>query len=136
MCYNLYRKLRKGFDPMATSKRNLNDKIRADYMARVRDALTQNGDEILVTGSNEFAIPCVNAEGDDEFIVITFKVPTGSRDGDPYDGYAVAQEYSMKLAEKAEKAKEAAAKKAKKIEVDRKMREAKAKAKAEREKAE
>lgn len=136
MCYNLYRKLRKGFDPMATSKRNLNDKIRADYMARVRDALTQNGDEILVTGSNEFAIPCVNAEGDDEFIVITFKVPTGSRDGDPYDGYAVAQEYSMKLAEKAEKAKEAAAKKAKKIEADRKMREAKAKAKAEREKAE
>ena len=136
MCYNLYRKLRKGSDPMATSKRNLNDKIRADYMARVRDALTQNGDEILVTGSNEFAIPCVNAEGDDEFIVITFKVPTGSRDGDPYDGYAVAQEYSMKLAEKAEKAKEAAAKKAKKIEVDRKMREAKAKAKAEREKAE
>lgn len=121
---------------MATSKRNLNDKIRADYMARVRDALTQNGDEILVTGSNEFAIPCVNAEGDDEFIVITFKVPTGSRDGDPYDGYAVAQEYSMKLAEKAEKAKEAAAKKAKKIEADRKMREAKAKAKAEREKAE
>lgn len=118
---------------MATSKRNLNDKIRADYMARVRDALTQAGDEILVTGSNEFAIPCVNAEGDDEFIVITFKVPTGSRDGDPYDGYAVAQEYSMKLAEKAEKAKEAAAKKAKKIEVDRKMREAKAKAKAERE---
>ena len=97
---------------MATSKRNLNDKIRADYMARVRDALTQAGDEILVTGSNEFAIPCVNAEGDDEFIVITFKVPTGSRDGDPYDGYAVAQEYSMKLAEKAEKAKEAAAKKA------------------------
>lgn len=136
MWYNLYRKLRKGFDPMATSKRNLNDKIRADYMARVRDALTQNGDEILVTGSNEFAIPCVNAEGDDEFIVITFKVPTGSRDGDPYDGYAVAQEYSMKLAEKAEKAKEAAAKKAKKIEADRKMREAKAKAKAEREKAE
>lgn len=121
---------------MATSKRNLNDKIRADYMARVRDALTQAGDEILVTGSNEFAIPCVNAEGDDEFIVITFKVPTGSRDGDPYDGYAVAQEYSMKLAEKAEKAKEAAAKKAKKIEADRKMREAKAKAKAEREKAE
>lgn len=118
---------------MATSKRNLNDKIRADYMARVRDALTQAGDEILVTGSNEFAIPCVNAEGDDEFIVITFKVPTGSRDGDPYDGYAVAQEYSMKLADKAEKAKEAAAKKAKKIEVDRKMREAKAKAKAERE---
>lgn len=121
---------------MATSKRNLNDKIRADYMARVRDALTQAGDEILVTGSNEFAIPCVNAEGDDEFIVITFKVPTGSRDGDPYDGYAMAQEYSMKLAEKAEKAKEAAAKKAKKIEADRKMREAKAKAKAEHEKAE
>lgn len=121
---------------MATSKRNLNDKIRADYMARVREYLTQAGEEILVTGSNEFAIPCVDAEGNEEFLVLTFKVPTGSRDGDPYDGYAVAQEYAMKLAEKAEKAKEAAAKKAKKIERDKKMREEKAKAKAEREKAE
>lgn len=133
MCYNLYRKLRKGSDPMATSKRNLNNKIRADYMARVREALAQNGDEILVTGSNEFAIPCVDSEGNEEFLVLTFKVPTGSRDGDPYDGYAAARDYEMKLAEKAEKAKEAAAKKAAKIERDRKLREEKAKAKAERE---
>lgn len=121
---------------MATSKRTLNDKMRADYMTRVREFLVQDGEEVLVTGSNEFAIPCVDGEGNDEFIVLTFKVPTGSRDGDPYDGYAAAQDYSMKLAEKAEKAKIAAAKKAKKIERDRKMREEKAKAKAEREKAE
>lgn len=121
---------------MAVSKRNLNDKIRADYMARVREYLAQAGDEVLVTGSNEFAVPCVDADGNEEFLVLTFKVPTGSRDGTPYDGYAAAQDYSMKLADKAEKAKVAAERKAKKIERDRKMREEKAKAKAEREKAE
>ena len=60
---------------MATSKRNLNDKIRAEYMARVREALAQNGDEILVTGSNEFAIPCVDSEGNEEFLVLTFNMP-------------------------------------------------------------
>jgi hypothetical protein len=37
--------------------------------------------------------------------VLTFKVPTGERGGDAYDGYSMAEDYQMKLAEKAEKAK-------------------------------
>lgn len=122
--------------PMATSKKSLHDALRADFMNRVREALAQDGEDILVTGTNEFAIPCVDPEGNEEFLVLTFKIPTGSRDGDPYDGYAVAEEYRMKQAERAEKAKAAAEAKAKKVERDRLAREAKAKAKAEREKGE
>ena len=118
---------------MATSKKSLHDALRADYIKRVSDFLAEAGEEVLVTGSNEIALPCVDAEGNDEFIVITFKVPTGSRDGDAYDGYSMAEDFAMKSAEKAEKAKVAAEKKAKKMEADRKAREAKAKAKAERE---
>lgn len=118
---------------MATSKKSLHDALRADYIKRVSDFLAEAGEEVLVTGSNEIALPCVDAEGNDEFIVITFKVPTGSRDGDAYDGYSMAEDFAMKSAEKAEKAKAAAEKKAKKMEADRKAREAKAKAKAERE---
>ena len=49
--------------------------------------------------------------------MLTFKVPTGERGGDAYDGYSMAEDYQMKLVEKAEKAKakeaEAAKKKAK-----------------------
>ena len=117
---------------MATSKKSLNEKLRAKYMELVKCYLADEYDEeILVTGSNEFCIPCVDDEGNDEFLVVTFKVPTGSRDGDAYDGYAMAEDYRMKCEAKAEKAKESAKKKAEKIARDKANREAKAKAKAE-----
>jgi hypothetical protein len=122
---------------MATSKKSLNEKLRAKYMELVKCYLADEYDEeILVTGSNEFCIPCVDDEGNDEFLVVTFKVPTGSRDGDAYDGYAMAEDYRMKCEAKAEKAKESAKKKAEKIARDKANREAKAKAKAEHQKGE
>lgn len=122
---------------MATSKKSLNEKLRAKYMELVKCYLADEYDEeILVTGSNEFCIPCVDDEGNDEFLVVTFKVPTGSRDGDAYDGYAMAEDYRMKREAKAEKAKESAKKKAEKIARDKANREAKAKAKAEHQKGE
>lgn len=108
-----------------TSKKSLHDALRAKYIERVSKFLADAGEEILVTGSNEIALPCVDSEGNDEFIVLTFKVPTGSRDGDAYDGYSMAEDFKMKSAEKAEKAKIAAEKKAKKIAQDQKMREQK-----------
>lgn len=114
-----------------TSKKSLHDALRAKYIERVSKFLADAGEEILVTGSNEIALPCVDSEGNDEFIVITFKIPTGSREGDIYDGYSMAEDFKMRTAEKAEKAKVAAEKKAKKIARDKQMREAKAKAKAE-----
>ena len=117
---------------MAVSKKSLHESLRKSYMDKITAFLADQGEEVLVTGSNEIALPCVDSEGNDEFIVLTFKVPTGSRDGDPYDGYSIAEDFKMKSAEKAEKAKIAAEKKAKKIAQNKKMREEKAKAKAER----
>lgn len=120
---------------MAKSKKQLHEALRAKYMGAIMDYLKAQDEEVLVTGSQEIALPCVDEEGNDEFIVITFKVPTGSRDGDAYDGYSVAEDYRMREAEKAEKAKIAAEKKARQIAKDKATREAKAKAKAEREAA-
>ena len=114
-----------------TSKKSLHDTLRAKYIERVSKFLADAGEEVLVTGSNEIALPCVDSEGNDEFIILTFKVPTGSRDGDAYDGYSMAEDFKMKSVEKAEKAKIAAKAKAKKIERDKKFREEQAKAKAE-----
>jgi hypothetical protein len=118
---------------MAKSKKQLHEALRKKYMEAVKAFLEANGDEVLTTNSNEFALPCVDEEGNDEFIVLTFKVPTGSRDGEAYDGYGEADSFAMKTAEKAEKAKAAAEAKARKIAKDKAMREAKAKAKAEHE---
>ena len=114
-----------------TSKKSLHGALRAKYIERVSKFLADAGEEVLVTGSNEIALPCVDSEGNEEFIVLIFKVPTGSRDGDAYDGYSMAEAFKIKSAEKAEKARIAAEKKAKKIAQDKKMREEKAKAKAE-----
>lgn len=113
-----------------TTKKNLNDAVRAKYLSLVSDFLTAQGEEVLVTGTNEIALPCVDSEGNDTFIVLTFKVPTGSRDGEAYDGYSMAEDFALKTKAKEVKAAEAAKKKAAKIERDKRAREDKARAKA------
>ena len=119
---------------MAKSKKQLHEEIRQTFMTKVIEYLTEQGEEVLRTKSNEIAIPTLDSEGNDEWCVITFKVPTGSRDdGEAYDGYGMADEYTAKEADKAEKAAEAQAKKEAKIARDKAQREAKAKAKAEHE---
>lgn len=90
---------------MSKTAKVLNDEVRAQYLQRVSECLSAE-DEVLVVGSNELAIPVVDSEGNEKWVVLTIKVPTGSRDGDSYDGYAMAEDYQLKLANKAEKAKE------------------------------
>lgn len=119
---------------MAKNKKQLHEGIRNRFMQAVTDFLLEQGDEVLRTKSNEIAIPTLDEENNDEWCVITFKVPTGSRDdGEAYDGYGMAEEYTAKETEKAEKAAIAKAKKEEKIARDKAQREAKAKAKAEHE---
>ena len=119
---------------MAKSKKQLHEGIRQKFMALAREHLESLGEEVLKVKSNEFAIPTLDEDGNEEWCVITFKVPTGSReDGEAYDGYGVAQQYAESVADKAEKAKAEAEKKAKKIAKDKAQREAKAKARAEHE---
>ena len=111
------------------SKKATNDALRADWTNKVREWLSALGEEVLRTGANELVFPVVDGEGEDSAVVITIKVPVGSRDGDAYDPYALAQEYEMKQAEKKEKAEKAEKEKAAKIARDQKMREQKAAAK-------
>lgn len=120
---------------MAKTKTQLHEGIRSKYMEAIAKLLSEQGEEVLRTNSNEIAIPTLDEEGNEEFLVLVFKVPTGSRDGDAYDGYSMAEDYAMKVREKAEKAEKAKADKEKKIARDKAMREQKAKAKAEREAA-
>lgn len=107
------------------------DSMRNAFMDNVKTMIENQSFEVLQTGSNEICIPIVSEDKDEGYLVITFKVPKGSRDGEPYDGYSVAEEYKMKCEEKVRKAKENAEKKAKKIERDKKMREEKKKKKEE-----
>ena len=75
------------------------------------------------TASNSFAFMFVNDNGDEGTVKITVSFPKGSRDGEPYDYDAEADEYIMKLENKKKREERAAELKAKKIESDKKRRE-------------
>lgn len=98
------------------------DGVRQTLMGEISTFLNEKGYEILKTGSQECCVPVVGEDHEEGYIVLTFKVPTGSRDGEAYDGYAMEQAYRIKLEEKALKAQEAAKKKAAKIEADKARR--------------
>lgn len=108
---------------MAVSRKAERELIRANFLERVSQFLYENGEEVLRVKSNEIAIPCVGCEGNEDFLVINFKVPTGANKGtEPYDGYALAEDYVHNLAEKERKAEERKAEKAKKIARDAEIR--------------
>ena len=108
---------------MAKLKKALREAVKAVYVADLAAYFEEKGEEVLQVKSNELAIPVVDAEGNEDFIVLTVRIPTGANKGtEPYDGYAMAQEYEMKQVEKAAKAKEAAEKKAAKIKRDAERR--------------
>ena len=112
---------------MAKTTKVLNDEIKTRFLDGISEHLTNAGEEVLRTGSNEIALPVLDEDGNEKWLVLTFKVPTGSRlDGEPYDGYSVAEDYQMKCEEKVAKAKV----KAEKAEKD-KVKRAKSKEKAE-----
>ena len=107
-----------------------NEQLRAKYVDALIEWLKARDEEVLQVASNEIAIPTVDTNGDDQYVVFTIKVPVGDRDGNIYDAYERAQEYTMKVAAKKEKATKAAELKAAKIARDKAEREAKAAAKA------
>ena len=112
------------------SKKVTIDALRTKYVEMLREMLAGAEEEVLRVGSNEIAIPVVDDEGEDQYVVFKVQVPSGSRDGDAYDAYGLAEAYAMHQAEKKEKAEEAARKKAAKIARDEAARKAKAEAKA------
>lgn len=108
------------------------DSIRQRLMRDTKTLFEGLDFEVLTTGTQELCVPIVDEEGEEGYIVLTFKIPKGDRDGNPYDGYAVAEDFTMKQKAKAEKAKAQAEAKAKKIALDKAKRE-KAKQKKESE---
>jgi len=108
---------------MAVSRKAEREFIRNTYLNLLSDYLAQRGEEVLLVKSNEIAIPVVGCEGNEDYLVLTVKVPTGANKGmDPYDGHAEAESYALHLKEKAEKAKADAEKKAHKKAKDEEIR--------------
>ena len=110
---------------MTVSRKVEREMLRNEYLQKIIDKFVIE-DEVLRVKSNEIAIPVVGCEGNEDFIVITVKVPTGANKGmEPYDGYSEAESYEMKLKEKELKAKEKEEKKKRKVARDEEIRKKK-----------
>lgn len=72
-------------------------------------ALQEYGFDVLVTGSNAYAIPAVENENETA-VKIVFSIPKGERGGNGYDPYEEAQAYTFKQNEKKVKAEKKAEK--------------------------
>lgn len=90
------------------------DNARAMYVDQLMEYFYGEGEETLQTKSNEFCFPIVDELGIEQFLRVTVSVPTGTKD-EPYDGYALAKDYEMKVAQDREKAAAKEAEKAAKI---------------------
>ena len=107
---------------MAVSRKVERELLKENYLNKIIETFAES-EEVLRVKSNEIAFPVVGCEGNEDFIVITVKVPTGADKGmTPYDGYAMAEEFELKNKEKEEKVKANAEKKAKKIKRDEEIR--------------
>jgi len=115
---------------MAVSRKVERELLRETYLNTLIDSFLDKGETVLRVKSNEIAIPVVGCEGNEDYIVVTVKVPTGANKGtEPYDGFEMAQDYEMKIAEKKEKAERKEKEKAKKIAKDKEIKEKKENAK-------
>ena len=111
---------------MAISRKVEREILRNEYLEAIILNFLEKDEQVLRVKSNEIAIPVVGCEGNEDFIVVTVKVPTGANKGlEPYDGFELAEDYEMKLAEKERKKIEAEKKKAEKIRKDKEIREKK-----------
>lgn len=119
---------------MAKSQKALNDEIKALYFEKVWSFLEELGEEVIKVKSNEIAFPVVDSEGGEKSVVVVIKVPTGANKGtEPYDPYAMGEEYELKEKAKKEKAEKVAKAKAEKIAKDKIRREKEKELKAKRE---
>ena len=109
------------------TKAQLETKLRNECLELLHETLDNKyGCDVLPVSASEIALPVTDAEGNEKWILIKVSIPRGTRNGsggyDPYDGYAVAEDYALDCEEKAQKKADAEAKKQKKIAADEKKR--------------
>lgn len=109
------------------TKAQLETALRNTYLSFISQTISQEMEtDVLPVSASELAVPCLDDEGNEKFVLIKVSIPRGTRNGtggyDPYDGYAVAEDYAEDCKEKAQKKADAEAKKQAKIAKDEQKR--------------
>jgi len=109
------------------NKKEAVDNLRNKTLERVTNFFSADGEDTQQTKTGTIMFPAIDELGAECFVTITVQIPKGSRDGDPYDGYAEAENYRLETKQKQEEKLTKEAAKQKKIERDKKLREEKKK---------
>ena len=109
------------------NKAELENNLRNTFLTFVTEQVqTAFETDVLPVSASELAIPCLDDEGNEKFVLIKVSIPRGTRNGeggyDPYDGYAAAEDYALDCKKKAQKKADAEAKKQAKIAKDEQKR--------------
>ena len=86
------------------TRKQLDEEIKVRFLEGVQWTSSNVGEEVLRVGSNEIALPVVDAEGENAGWCWLSKCLLAQWWW-AYDGYSMKEDYEMKLAEKAAKAK-------------------------------
>ena len=105
------------------TRKKENEKIRDSFIKDLMNFIESQDNEAIRIKNNEVAFPIVYENGDEAFIKIAVSIPSGSRDGDIFDAYSLAEEFQINEKKKAGIAKKKAEEKQKKIARDEKQRE-------------
>ena len=106
--------------------------IRNQILSDVFDFLSEKYGDTVIVGTNALATAVVGDDGEEGWVKGVFSIPTGTRDGEEFDGYAEADNFALEQKAKKEKAEEAQKKKEAKVKKDAEKRAAREKAKAEK----
>lgn len=101
------------------TKQALDNEARMKVLTFLQNCLSaEYATDVMPISANELTMPALDSEGNEIFVNVKVSIPRGTRNGvsyDPYDGYAIAEEYRLdceaKVAEKQAKAEAAEAKK-------------------------
>lgn len=75
------------------TRKQENEKMRNSFIKELMDFIESQGNEAIRIKNNEVAFPIVYENGDEAFMKIAVSIPSGSRDGDIFDAYSLAEEY-------------------------------------------
>ncbi len=116
------------------SKASLETALRVEALQVIKEALSAHYDldiekQICRVSASELAIPVVDLQGNDKFVLIKVSIPRGTRNAeggyDEYDGYAAADDYKTELEQRQAKKDASEAKKKAAAEAREAKREAK-----------
>ncbi len=89
--------------------------LREEMIQRLSNFFEGEGDEVIIINNTSFSVPVVTTDGEESFLEINIKVPTGPKDGSGYNPYNLREAFLAEKAIQAEKAKVAKEKKDKAI---------------------